>query len=62
MIRMNRPTGNFLHKDDPTSLVIVRVNSHGKPDSVSYWRNPGKVINQNHEKDYAAGALMDIWV
>ena len=45
MLRVNPHAGNFLHKDDRTSLVVVRVDSQGNPDSVSYWKNHGKTNN-----------------
>jgi hypothetical protein len=62
MIRVNPAAENYLHKDGQASLVVVRVNAHGNPDSVSYWKNPGRITKRNHEEDYTVGALVDIWV
>jgi len=62
MLSVNPSAGNFLHKGDRTSLVVVKVDSRGNPDSVSYWKNPGRVATQHHENNYAAGALVDVWV
>ncbi len=62
MVRAIPHAGNFLQRDDRTSLVVVRVDARGNPDSVSYWKNPGRPAAKRREDAYKMGALVDIWV
>jgi len=53
---------NLLHRNGAASLAVVRVDHHGKPDSVSYWKNTGKPETAQPGKAYEPGILVDIWV
>jgi hypothetical protein len=62
MMKVDSITGNFLHKTDGTALVVVRVNPHGNPDSISYWKNSEGLRVKHHEGIYRIGALVDIYI
>jgi hypothetical protein len=62
MIKAHASAENFLQQDSRPSVVVVTVDFHGNPDSVSYWKNAEGSKKKRCEKAYAAGALVDIWV
>jgi hypothetical protein len=62
MIKANGFAANLLHRNDRTSLVVVRMDPHGNPDSVSYWKNTGRLTTKRHEISYKNGVLVDMSV
>ena len=62
MTRVNPHVNNFLYRNDQTALVVVKMDSHGNPDSVSYWKNLEGARTKRHEGVYEVGVLVNMWV
>ncbi len=61
-MRILPPANNFLMRQERTSLVVVRVDPQGAPDSVSYWQAPAPDKTTYVCKSYKVGILVDIIV
>ena len=66
IMNVDIPARNFLLKNSATSLAVVMMNPHGKPDSISYWKNDTAESETEqparYDRNYETGVLMDIWV
>lgn len=51
---------NVLYQDGRLALVIVQTDSHGNPNSISYWKRSPHEQTKQYEGTYMVGALLDI--
>ena len=61
MRKINPVAKNWLQRNERTALVVVQVDFNGRPDSVSYWKTPGRLKTKHRQSAYKTGILMDIW-